>query len=222
MDLILFDIDGTLVDSVKTDDECFIQTFKDLHDIDLSGADWNNFKNVTDSGLTSEIFEKNFNRQPSEEEVGKLKTHFYELLKKRIIDITEINGATTALKFLSDLADISIALATGGWRETAELKLSAIKFDSSMLTLVSANEHFTRSEIIRLAIEESLKKEQVMQFESITYIGDGLWDFRTAQTLGINFIGVDHQRNDKLLEAGASNVLNDLVNVHHIIEWVKE
>lgn len=56
MKLIIFDIDGTILDSVNADDKCFIQTFKDLYQIDLTNADWNDFTNVTDTGLTNEIF----------------------------------------------------------------------------------------------------------------------------------------------------------------------
>ena len=48
MKLVLFDIDGTLINSVKTDDECFVQTFDELYDIDLTKANWNEYTHVTD------------------------------------------------------------------------------------------------------------------------------------------------------------------------------
>lgn len=221
MNLIVFDIDGTIVNSVKTDDECFIQSFKVLFDIDLSGADWSNFRNVTDSGLTHEIFEIHLNRQPSERELVELKTLFYNLLNQRRNEIIEINGAINSLTFLNQHHDFSIAFATGGWRETAELKLSSIGFKLGELTLVSANEHFSRSVITKLAIEQSLVREQMSEFNSITYIGDGLWDYETTQALGIKFIGIDNQKNNKLIEAGATNVLTDLADVQQIIAWSK-
>lgn len=220
MNLIVFDIDGTIVDSVETDDQCFIQSFRDLYNIDLSGADWNNFRNVTDSGLTSEIFETHLARQPSENEIDELKTHFYKLLNERKAEIIEIKGAIDTLTSLIKDPAISIAFATGGWKETAELKLSTIGFELGQLILVSASEHFSRSVIIKLAIEESLVKEQVVEFDSITYVGDGLWDFKIAEGLNINFIGVDHSNNNKLIEAGAIEVLTDLTNVEQITKLV--
>lgn len=222
MNLIIFDIDGTIVDSVKVDDECFIQSFQDLHNIDLTGANWNNFNNVTDSGLTSEIFETHLGRQPSEQELLELKTHFYKLLNHRRNEITEIKGAKDTLASLIKNPEISVAFATGGWKETAELKLLTIGFEINDLILISANEDLNRAVITKLAIEKSLIKEQLVKFDTITYIGDGLWDFKTAEALNINFIGVDSQQNNKLRKVGATKVVTDLTNEQQIIRWAKE
>lgn len=221
MNLVIFDIDGTIVDSVKADDQCFIESFKDLHNIDLSQSDWNDFKHVTDSGLTNEIFEIHLGRKPIDEEVQTLKNYFYNLLTQYSHRITEIPGAKNTLVSLMENPEISIALATGGWRETALFKLSTIGFELGELTLISANEHFDRSEITRLAIEESLAMAKLDKFDTVTYIGDGLWDFKTANKLGINFIGVDYWQNNKLTEAGATKVTMDLTNVQQIISWAK-
>lgn len=219
MNLIIFDIDGTIVDSVKIDDECFIQSFMDLHSIDLSQSDWNDFKHVTDSGLTNEIFESHFGRSPLSEEIIELKNYFYKLLAQNSNEITEIRGANNTLNSLIDNPNITIAFATGGWKETALLKLSTIGFELDDLTLISSNEHFDRSEITRLAITESLSSLELDEFNTITYIGDGLWDYKTAHELGINFIRVDYSQNNKLINAGAINIITDLTNVQQIVEW---
>jgi beta-phosphoglucomutase-like phosphatase (HAD superfamily) len=130
MNLIIFDIDGTIVDSVQADDQCFIQSFEDLYSIDLSQSDWNDFKHVTDSGLTNEIFETHLGRSPLDEEILKLKNHFYKLLTQCCDEIIEIRGAINTLDSLIENPNISIAFATGGWKETAVFKLSTIGFDS--------------------------------------------------------------------------------------------
>jgi beta-phosphoglucomutase-like phosphatase (HAD superfamily) len=80
MKLIIFDIDGTILDSVNADNKCFTQTFKDLYQIDLTNTDWNDFKNVTDTGLTNEIFEKLLHRVAEKEEIETIKAHFKSLL----------------------------------------------------------------------------------------------------------------------------------------------
>lgn len=220
MDLVIFDIDGTLVDSVQTDDQCFIEAFQCLHNIDLSQTDWDDFEHVTDLGLTNEIFETRFSRTPTGAEILEFKTHFYALLKKRINGIVEVKGASKVLDSLISNPAFSIAFATGGWKETALLKLSAIGFELGEITLVSSNEHFDRAEIIRLAIEDVLSKTGLNEFDSITYVGDGLWDFNTAKKLGINFIGIDIKRNNILLNAGANPVANDLENLAQLLAWV--
>ena len=217
MDLILFDIDGTLIDSVKTDDQCFIQSFSDLYSIDLSHADWNDFNHVTDSGLTNEIFEQHFNRLPTTDEILELKNHFYNLLKNRIDEFKVVNGVNEALEMLSKHADCMIAFATGGWRETALLKLSSIDFKIGDLVLTTSNDHYSRKEITKLAIKETLVISQTDEFKNITYVGDGLWDYNTSKELGINFIGIDIKNDHKLLKAGATRVFNDFRNVE---QWL--
>ena len=221
MNLIIFDIDGTIVDSVKADDQCFIQSFKELFRIDLSQTDWNDYKHVTDSGLTNEIFETHRGRKPLAEEIEELKAHFYQLLSQQRHAFREIPGAKNTLAALIENRNISVAFATGGWRETAMLKLATIGFELGDLPLISANEHFDRAIITQLAIEEALSFEKLTDFNTITYIGDGLWDLKTAQKLGINFIGIDYQQNHKLIEAGALQVITDLWEVERIIEWTK-
>ena len=221
MNLIVFDIDGTIVDSVEVDDFCFKQSFQQLHNIDIDNADWSNFKHVTDSGLTHEIFEAHYGIAPTASQTLELKTCFYQLVEQRIHEITEIKGAKKTLHSLMDNPEFSIAFATGGWRETATLKLSAIGFELREITLVSANEHVSRSEITRLAIDNTLAKVGLDEFSTITYVGDGLWDYKTTRELGINFIGIDSEQNNELVNAGAMRVMPNLEDIAQIMSWAK-
>ncbi|MEM8568397.1 MAG: HAD hydrolase-like protein [Bacteroidota bacterium] len=221
MHLIIFDIDGTVVDSVKQDDECFTRTFKELYNIDLSNTNWTNFKNVTDSGLTNEIFEKYLSQVPTARELNGLKDHFYRRLKQRAHEISEITGAKKTLHRLMDHNDFFVAFATGGWKKTATLKLRTIDFEYQRFPLISSDDHEKRSEITKLAIKKSLYETRIQQFETIIFVGDGLWDLSTSKELGINFIGVDSQQDNRLLDAGAIYVVRDLKNVGQIMAWAK-
>jgi phosphoglycolate phosphatase-like HAD superfamily hydrolase len=59
-----------------------------------------------------------------------------------------------------------------------------------------------------LAEQRSRAKYGVTEFESVTYIGDGLWDCTAAAGLGWRFIGIATGEQEKLLkERGATNVL---------------
>ena len=209
MKLIIFDIDGTILDSVNTDDECFIQTFKDLHQIDLTNVEWNEFNNVTDSGLTFEIFKKWLDRIPTEDEVKTIKAYFYNLLSQKQKDFTEIHGALSFIDALSRKTDFEIGFATGGWKETAELKCNSIGLDITQFIFKSSNDHFNRAKIIELVINEAMVKNSVTQFESIVYFGDGLWDLKTTKELKIDFIGVDFKENNKLRDAAAKYIIKD-------------
>lgn len=51
--------------------------------------------------------------------------------------------------------------------------------------------------------------EALGSLEKTIYVGDGLWDFRACEKLGMRFVGVGHRR-EKLRNAGARYVLDDL------------
>jgi len=218
--LIIFDIDGTIINSVKTDGECFIQTFNELHKVDLANTNWFDFKNVTDAGLTIEIFEQYLNRIPSEVDIQTIKMHFYKLLKRRIYKLTEIKGALSFIKNLSEKSDVEIGFATGGWKETATLKCKSIGFELNDYILKSSNDHFNRATIIEFVIKEALIKNKIEQFEAIFYFGDGLWDFNTTIELGINFIGVDCNNNKKLQLAGADKIIQNYTVQDTLWNWI--
>lgn len=209
MKLCIFDIDGTIIDSVKADDECFIETFKTLHDIDLGDVDWNDFEHVTDSGLSREIFQRNYGRLPLAEEIEQVKAHFFGLLSGLGNPYQEVNGALEFIKKLDAHPDFAVAFATGGWRETAVLKANAIGFDIEHYVLKTSNDHFSRAEITRMAIGGSLDRSGIENFDQITYLGDGLWDLHTSNGLGIEFIGVDVRGRGRLQNAGADRVVRD-------------
>jgi len=213
MKLIIFDIDGTILNSVNTDDECFIKTIYNLYKIDLRNADWNDFKNVTDTGLTIEIFEKWFNRIPSKEEIKTIKTHFYNLLKQRTNEFTEIENALSFINQLSVKPDFEIGFATGGWGETAELKCSSIGLNLNDFIFKSSNDHFNRGKIIELVIKDALDKSRNKKYESILYFGDGLWDLKSTIELEIDFIGVDFKGNNKLHNAGVKKIISNYVEL---------
>jgi len=220
MNLVIFDIDGTLLNSVKTDDECFIQTIDQLYNIDLSESNWADFKNVTDLGLTNEIIEKHFKRLPSNEEVVSIKKYFYNLLSERKAEFKEIAGAIKFIEYLHSIKSIKIAIATGGWKETALLKTNSIGLDLNEIVMKTSNDHYNRAEIIKLAIEDSLVHYKVKEFETITYIGDGIWDYKTAAKLGIQFIGLDATGNGNLEKIGAELIFPDFQNSNEIVKSI--
>ncbi|OJJ20172.1 hypothetical protein BKI52_17010 [marine bacterium AO1-C] len=220
MKLIIFDIDGTIINSVKTDDECFIQTFAELYNIDLAKVDWNEFTHVTDWGLTNEIFEKWLNRLPAQTEINNIKTHFYNLLKQRVDEFTEIEQALSFIQQLAAMPDVEVGFATGGWRETAVLKCNAIGLHLNDFIFKSSNDHFKRSKIMASVVEEGKLKHSA--FETILYFGDGLWDLKATQELGIDFIGVDAKRNQKLRKAGVEKIISNYEGQDKIWEWINK
>jgi len=222
MKLIIFDIDGTILDSVKADDKCFIQTFEELYQIDLANADWNDFENVTDAGLTIEIFEKWLKRVPAQEEIDAIKVHFRNLLVAHMSQFTEIENALSFINLLSIKSEFEIGFATGGWRETAELKCNSVGLNLNDFIFRSSNDHFNRAKIIELVIKDALAKNRFTEFESIVYFGDGIWDFKTTNELGIDFIGVDFKNNGKLIKMGVEKVIGNYNKFREILNLIEK
>jgi hypothetical protein len=62
--LVMFDVDGTLVKRNGIDDVCFSEAVGEVLGIGQIDTDWSHYSNVTDSGITSEIIQKNLTRRP--------------------------------------------------------------------------------------------------------------------------------------------------------------
>lgn len=217
--LIVFDIDGTLTATIEVDDYSFIKTYKDLYKIDLEQADWSKFKHVTDLGVSNQIFQDNFKRLPTNEEINSIKTHFLRLLNQTFQqDANKFSEVSGAVGFFNELKekDYPIAIATGGWRETALFKLEKIGLKINGIPFANANHHYSRRKIIQIAID-SAKEKHAEDFERIIYFGDGKWDLLTCQEMEIEFIGVDFYGNGKLKNLGAKSIFKDFSDTENLL-----
>jgi len=96
-----------------------------------------------------------------------------------------IHGATQFVGRLRDSKKHKVAIATGGWRSSAILKLETSGFDVNGIPLASCDDSHLREEIMRFALAK-LGDE----FDSVTYFGDAEWDRRACETLGWDFVPV--------------------------------
>ena len=149
-----------------------------------------------------------------------IKAHFKHLLEGYVHRFKAIENALAFIEILSIDKDFSVGFATGGWKETAELKCNAVGLNLHNHMLKSSNDHYNRGKIIELVIQEAKMKHAIQTFESITYFGDGLWDFKTTQNLKIDFIGVDSHGNNRLKNAGVEKVIKDFVPIEKILNWL--
>lgn len=222
MKLIIFDIDGTLTKTNDVDTECFVQTFKDVFEITQINTNWSTYGHTTDSGITLQIFHEQFDRAPSEEDLSKLQHHFVELLNQRYSTnpemFTEIPGASVILQKISSLPDWKIALATGGWRRSALMKLEAAGLDVT-LPIATADDSYSREVIITTAIERAKKEYNQQEFEQIVCIGDGIWDVLTAIQLQLPFVGAASGTQKQVLqEAGVERIITDFLDIESFFE----
>lgn len=60
MTAIIFDIDGTLIESMKFDSEIYIQAVKKVLGDVFIHDDWGKYNNVTDPGILNQILKENY------------------------------------------------------------------------------------------------------------------------------------------------------------------
>jgi phosphoglycolate phosphatase-like HAD superfamily hydrolase len=213
MRLIIFDIDGTLCESDNVDDKCYIQAFKEALDLNISDMNWNNYEHVTDSGIAYRIFDEIYNRTPREDEISKLKERYEYLLWKSYNEnpgsFREIDGSVNLVRKINLMEDWVTCIASGGWGTAVKMKLKILNLDTLKIPIGNSDYHISKHDIIKLLIEESKAKNKLSLFEKVIYVGDREYDYRTAQGLLIDFIGIDFRRNGLLKKSGAEKVVNN-------------
>lgn len=207
--LIVFDIDGTLTDSVKIHHEAF---YTSLHELGVEHIDYDfkEYKHYTDSFIAGTIYEKDRNEAFSESKIAL----FEDLLLKNMISssVKEIEGAKALLEFLKTQEDTGICFATGSLLRPAKFKLESIGVDFDESLLVASNDILERENIVQGAINNALEYYQVKEFSEIVSVGDGLWDLRTAANLNLDFIGIGRENREVLKTNGAKRLYDNLKN----------
>src|SRR5947209_18715728 len=80
MHLVMFDIDGTLTETMKIDEECFVRSFKDVFGFADIDTDWSHYPHTTDSGIFHDVCRSRIGRSPTAREVSRFRQHFIQLL----------------------------------------------------------------------------------------------------------------------------------------------
>ncbi|MEI1279534.1 HAD hydrolase-like protein [Leptospira venezuelensis] len=184
--LLVFDIDGTLTDTVSLHRKAFHEV---LIRFGLPGlnSEVHQYKHHTDSNIFKEIY-SSYKNDWTEEISEKFEKELYESIKEQFQNgILEIPGAKFFLETLRSQG-IPFAYATGSFYEPAFLKLESCGLPLDV-PLGTASSFYERESIVEHAILESRKKYN-SNFSKTICFGDGIWDSKTAQNLGLEFIGI--------------------------------
>lgn len=215
--LIISDIDGTLTDTNEVDADCFLASIKAVAGIDLGTTDWDQFPEATDAAIVHELLKE---RPATEEEVmeREIRADFVTRLTMEADAnpnrFQPLPGAVEFIDAVRSHPEFEIAFATGGWTETAQIKLQIAGIDADGLAMATSSDRNRRADIIRLAAERSVCTDL-----PAVYLGDGLWDLRAARELKIEFIGIG-PRSNSLLAAGATAVFTNFRDHRSILNFI--
>lgn len=212
--LIVFDIDGTLTDTVDIHQNAFR---KALHFIGVESFNdsFGRYKHHTDKYIAKTIFE-NATKKPFEKSTLDIfEDHLYGQINQN--EIVEISGAREIIKNIEAKSDFGVCYATGSLLKPAKLKLdkTGIGFDS--IQLVASNEIEEREEIIKSAIENARSFYDVDKFDRVISFGDGIWDLHAALNLSIEFVGIGNKNKVALTENGMKKHYSDF----HALKWME-
>jgi phosphoglycolate phosphatase-like HAD superfamily hydrolase len=225
MKLVIFDIDGTLTRTNAVDESCFERSVRAHLGIGDVVTDWGAYTHSTDSGILDELYKRSRGRSPTPREQQEFIALFVEQLKRSAEESSSyfesVPGATSVWNLLQD-AGYATSLATGAWKNSAQFKLAhALKKDLS-LPHSTADDHFSRDDIIKQSILRAGEYYKCSSFEDIVYFGDGPWDCISARRVGVDFVGVlDGRSADRLESVGATTFLTDYSQPQKIMETLQ-
>lgn len=212
----LFDLDGTLVDSVYQ----HVMAWKEA--LDAEGIPLSVWRIHRKIGMSGGLFARMLLRETGLEldnvRLERLRHLHAAAYVRQPVAVRPLPGAVELLRYL-DEAGIAWAIATSGRMETAKVNLDALGVDPDRVPVITRDlvAHAKPDPDLFLAAAERLG----VAIESSLVVGDSIWDLLAAQrahALGIGLLSGGYGR-EELERAGAFRVYDDPAGLlHHIDE----
>jgi len=223
MNLVVFDLDGTLTQTFAVDGQYFVQALGIGFNVGLVNPNWAEYRDVTDYGVTLELCRGKYGRDAESAEIHRSIECFVSLLTEAHFtnrnSFGEIPGVAIFLNRLRQHRDWRAAIATGGWEQCARFKMTAAGIEEDGIPAAFAEDGPSREGIVQAAIARAGAAYGTATFEKTVLVGDAIWDVRTAQRLGLPFIGIGSGEEAALLRnAGASDVVENFLDHEYCME----
>lgn len=226
MKLLIFDVDGTLIYSERKDSLAFAATYEKIYRQPFPSIDWRTYPHVTDTTIFDSVIRQHFGRPSTEAEIAHFQKHYASLLQDNRraapYDYKEVPGARQAINTLEQDEAYLVAVATGGWKRSAEIKLQHVGITIDRRLFSGADGKIEREHIIEevIGFAEELNGGS---FTKVAYIGDAIWDIHTTRNMQLNFIGVRRMGDFSLLQQeGARHIIRDYLDYDGFLQLVEE
>ena len=202
----LFDLDGTLVDSVYQ----HVLAWKEA--LDAEGIDLSVWRIHRKIGMSGGLFVNQLLRETHDEftadRVERLRQAHAAAYQRLHAQVRPLPGAVELLKALTR-ANIRWAIATSGRMETAALNLESLGVDPGTTVVVTRDQvkHAKPDPDLFIAAADRLG----VSIETTVVVGDSVWDMlaaRRCRALGVGLLSGGYG-TDELEKAGALRVYED-------------
>lgn len=214
--VVLFDVDGTLIDTGGAGGRSWSYAFREAFGVD---GDIRRFSEVgmTDPVVARETFEGTMGREPTTDEVIRLMMRYVLRLPVEVQEspgYRVMPGVHDLLERLVD-ADTLLGLVTGNIEGAAHIKISRARLGRFFLFGGYGSDSSVRSDLTTAAIAraEALSGHAIDPAEVIV-VGDTPRDIEAAHGAGAIAVGVatGEYSVDDLREAGAEHVLRSFAD----------
>ncbi len=184
-DIFIFDLDGTLVQSVEFDDMLYQEAIAEVIGTRSFDTNWESYQHVTDTGLLSELLAR-LGLAVTQKVISDVRSVFFDKVSAYLeagFECLPVPGAIDVIAALQE-AEVPFGVATGGWGSTARLKLESAGFELPRF-ISSGDDAISRSGIMLHCLQQIGGES-----EQAVYFGDGPWDSEATKELGWRFVGV--------------------------------
>lgn len=224
--LVLWDIDGTLVDSAKLGYDAFVEAFEKV----TGGRpdDGVPFAGRTDLEIAHDMLAM-AGVDPAEELLDRFEEALVESMAARYDALRErgraMPGAAAVLERLQGEPGVVQSLLTGNVERNALVKLSAFGLAKYVDFGAGAygSDHRVRGELVAIARRRAEEHHGVqLEPRDVVLVGDTPLDVTAAREGGARAVGVatGPYEPDELRDAGADAVLDDLADTDAVLREV--
>jgi phosphoglycolate phosphatase len=218
--VVLFDIDGTLLDMRGAGRKAFVRALKTVFGWD-DDIQYINFAGNTDLNVLQQVMEKHGRNLTDDD-----RRRFFERMPVDLAqtaseaELVIYPGVKVLLEKLSADERVLLGLVTGNVEACARIKLWQFDLHGHFVLGAFGDDHADRAEIARLAmkrVRDSLKPGQ--KIGGLFLVGDTPFDIAAAKSIEAKSIAVatGKFKVDALRAAGADHVLTDLSDTSHIL-----
>ena len=216
MRLVLFDIDGTLIDSGGAGVRSLNYAFQEIFAID------NGFEGISMAGKTDTQIIKESLKKHNIMTNGTIDTLIESYLRNLVSEINNDRkhvkpGIYETLKQLNSLENLGLGLLTGNLEQGARIKLESFGLNEYFPTGAFGSDDEYRNNLLPIARKrfEELFRTKI-ELDNCIVVGDTPRDVECAHIHGAVCIGVatGPYSYDTLVEAGADYVVHNLSDQH--------
>lgn len=211
--VVLFDVDGTLIDSGGSGTRSWRAAFEKLHNV---AADIGDFSSAgqTDPQVARATFEGVLGRNPEQDELSNLYTQYLLFLADDIWTSEAyrvLAGAEQTLVRLEE-AGAMLGLVSGALEGAARTKLMPGNLNRYFVFGAYGTDSPDRAELTSLAIDKATRLHPQLTPSGVYVVGDTPLDIAAARAAGAVSVGVASgaYSADQLSAAGADHVLGSL------------